>query len=202
MLPLLPSYRRRYISSRVSPGIAIGDTVVDLEFNGFWTAPVSCDSTAPGWERRLPFFSFREECGHCMSRGAFTSTWYLLRCDGYVTRTLDDHRSGLIRRRVRRLTPPGQRFALSKLALRICRTEGFSSPSQSTTQIKRGPSGPLFIDWRRGRDSNPRYSFRPYNGLANRRLQPLGHLSGSGAQDSRSTPPESGEGSRLKALLR
>src|SRR6516225_5934376 len=31
--------------------------------------------------------------------------------------------------------------------------------------------------WRRRRDSNPRYGFRPYNGLANRRLQPLGHLS-------------------------
>ena len=31
--------------------------------------------------------------------------------------------------------------------------------------------------WRRGRDLNPRYGFRPYNGLANRRLQPLGHLS-------------------------
>src|SRR5262249_50383441 len=31
--------------------------------------------------------------------------------------------------------------------------------------------------WRRRRDSNPRYGFRPYNGLANRRLQPLGHVS-------------------------
>jgi hypothetical protein len=31
--------------------------------------------------------------------------------------------------------------------------------------------------WRRGRDSNPRYALRAYNGLANRRLQPLGHLS-------------------------
>src|SRR5690349_14156644 len=30
---------------------------------------------------------------------------------------------------------------------------------------------------RRRRDSNPRYGFRPYNGLANRRLQPLGHVS-------------------------
>ena len=30
--------------------------------------------------------------------------------------------------------------------------------------------------WRRGRDSNPRYSC-PYTGLANLRLQPLGHLS-------------------------
>ena len=33
------------------------------------------------------------------------------------------------------------------------------------------------IVWRRGGDSNPRYGFWPYNGLANRRLQPLGHLS-------------------------
>jgi hypothetical protein len=32
---------------------------------------------------------------------------------------------------------------------------------------------------RRERDSNPRYDFTSYNGLANRRLQPLGHLSKS-----------------------
>lgn len=31
--------------------------------------------------------------------------------------------------------------------------------------------------WRRGWDSNPRYGLKPYNGLANRRLQPLGHPS-------------------------
>ena len=31
--------------------------------------------------------------------------------------------------------------------------------------------------WRRRRDSNPRYALRAYNGLANRRLQPLGHVS-------------------------
>ena len=31
--------------------------------------------------------------------------------------------------------------------------------------------------WRSRRDSNPRYAFRAYNGLANRRLQPLGHSS-------------------------
>ena len=30
---------------------------------------------------------------------------------------------------------------------------------------------------RRGRDSNPRYGLYPYDGLANRYLQPLGHLS-------------------------
>ena len=31
--------------------------------------------------------------------------------------------------------------------------------------------------WRREGDSNPRYGLKPYNGLANRRLQPLGHPS-------------------------
>ena len=31
--------------------------------------------------------------------------------------------------------------------------------------------------WRRGRDSNPRYTLTVHNGLANRRLQPLGHPS-------------------------
>ena len=31
--------------------------------------------------------------------------------------------------------------------------------------------------WRSRRDSNPRYAFGAYNGLANRRLQPLGHSS-------------------------
>ena len=35
------------------------------------------------------------------------------------------------------------------------------------------------IPWRRRRDSNPRYAFTAYNGLANRRLQPLGHVSGA-----------------------
>ena len=32
--------------------------------------------------------------------------------------------------------------------------------------------------WRREWDSNPRYGLSPYNGLANRRLRPLGHPSG------------------------
>jgi hypothetical protein len=56
----------------------------------------------------------------------------------------------------------------------------------------------LGSNWRRRRDSNPRYAFRAYNGLANRRLQPLGHVSGSGnayrAAPSRSrlTPARTG----------
>ena len=33
--------------------------------------------------------------------------------------------------------------------------------------------------WRRRGDSNPRYDFTSYNGLANRRFQPLSHPSGS-----------------------
>ena len=32
------------------------------------------------------------------------------------------------------------------------------------------------LDWRKGRDSNPRYRFR-YSGFQDRRLQPLGHPS-------------------------
>jgi hypothetical protein len=35
----------------------------------------------------------------------------------------------------------------------------------------------ISISWRRRRDSNPGYAFGAYNGLANRRLQPLGHVS-------------------------
>src|SRR5687768_4766354 len=31
--------------------------------------------------------------------------------------------------------------------------------------------------WQRGWDSSPQYRLTPYNGLANRRLQPLGHPS-------------------------
>jgi uncharacterized protein YjiS (DUF1127 family) len=40
-----------------------------------------------------------------------------------------------------------------------------------------GKECPEWRDWRRGWDSNPRYGLSPYNGLANRRLQPLGHPS-------------------------
>ena len=43
----------------------------------------------------------------------------------------------------------------------------------------RGDSEPVIHAWRRRRDSNPRYAFGAYNGLANRRLQPLGHVSAS-----------------------
>src|SRR3954454_20788171 len=38
-------------------------------------------------------------------------------------------------------------------------------------------TGTKALRWRRGWDSNPRYGCYPYNGLANRRLQPLGHPS-------------------------
>src|SRR3990170_280914 len=43
--------------------------------------------------------------------------------------------------------------------------------------------------WRRRGDSNPRYAFTAYNGLANRRLQPLGHVS-----FARSTRIDAGSG--------
>lgn len=73
------------------------------------------------------------------------------------------------------------------------------------------PKGPCFSgEWRRGWDSNPRYRLTPYNGLANRRLQPLGHpsaevtrltthavdaiLPGSGVVKQRSWHPSKNQG--------
>src|SRR5215831_18147589 len=51
-----------------------------------------------------------------------------------------------------------------------------------------GRAGGSTVSWRRGRDSNPRYALRAYNGLANRRLQPLGHVSlRAGMPETRST---------------
>jgi hypothetical protein len=57
---------------------------------------------------------------------------------------------------------------------RFCRRIGTSVCRKIGTAAARCETG-----WRRGRDSNPRYALRAYNGLANRRLQPLGHLSGA-----------------------
>ena len=42
--------------------------------------------------------------------------------------------------------------------------------------IKNHPKGG-FVLWRRERDSNPRWSYKPHTPLAGERLQPLGHLS-------------------------
>ena len=42
---------------------------------------------------------------------------------------------------------------------------------------------PKCLIWRREGDSNPRYIFTMYNGLANRRLQPLGHPSVPASHD-------------------
>jgi hypothetical protein len=50
--------------------------------------------------------------------------------------------------------------------------------SAPTTKIAAcGEIGLKKLNWRREGDSNPRYDFWPYTGLANQRLQPLGHLS-------------------------
>ncbi len=47
-----------------------------------------------------------------------------------------------------------------------------------------GPVRSFVPKWRRGWDSNPRYALTAYNGLANRRLQPLGHPSTRHSQAS------------------
>ena len=82
---------------------------------------------------------------------------------------------------------------------------GFSSdfPSslcRTAVQQAHGRLKAQRTQWRRERDSNPRYDFTSYNGLANRRLQPLGHLSRCVArvaaqrlsQHSRTTIPHEG----------
>jgi hypothetical protein len=70
-------------------------------------------------------------------------------------------------------------------------SEGKKSTSIATELRKIGMLGPSGLGkrgslravvwptrcWRRRRDSNPRYALTAYNGLANRRLQPLGHVS-------------------------
>ena len=48
--------------------------------------------------------------------------------------------------------------------------------------------GPEKSNWRRGGDSNPRYAFKTYTGLANQRLQPLGHLSTAAHSEARPRP--------------
>jgi hypothetical protein len=52
------------------------------------------------------------------------------------------------------------------------KTDGTVIPPSLMSSMK---SGSRKAGWRCRRDSNPRYGFTPYNGLANRRLQPLGH---------------------------
>src|SRR5712691_1648628 len=51
--------------------------------------------------------------------------------------------------------------------------------------------GPIWLQtrWRRGRDLNPRQSFWPCDGLANRCLRPLGHLSTELVGRALSLPP-------------
>ena len=71
----------------------------------------------------------------------------------------------------------------ARLAFSVALAEG---PNSSVSRIRgpylaRNSQSPRQREagWRRRRDSNPRYAFGAYNGLANRRLQPLGHVSAS-----------------------
>ena len=85
----------------------------------------------------------------------------------------------------RRLRAGNSPYRSSALGLKIENGECLARSVGTASTLRRvrlhvPPLGRLYEDlglWRRGRDSNPRYGVKPHNGLANRRLQPLGHLS-------------------------
>ena len=59
----------------------------------------------------------------------------------------------------------------------MARVEGFEPPTawfvaRYSIQLSYASAK----EWRLGRDSNPRYGYKPYTPLAGERLQPLGHL--------------------------
>jgi hypothetical protein len=83
--------------------------------------------------------------------------------------------------------PQGTLISLAELKMWIGRGKrGFPAGSGSeniTTGLYGGERGIRTLD----------RAFKPYNGLANRRLQPLGHLSGSGCgQYTRNASRQSG----------
>ena len=52
-----------------------------------------------------------------------------------------------------------------------------SYPDRSNSQQKTPRLAGFFVDWRRGRDSNPRYGSTPYTHFPGEPVQPLRHLS-------------------------
>src|SRR5262245_16834347 len=101
----------------------------------------------------------------------------------------------LVRVMLRALSLPGRRMVHSspwRLPVIYPRTERGLWRTEADVKRHKMPKKRLFSGdflnsgewertgfWRRRRDSNPRYAFGAYNGLANRRLQPLGHVSAS-----------------------
>ena len=64
---------------------------------------------------------------------------------------------------------PADRQTLSRFAQRVL--------TLLTTQIKKPRSRRGFFIWRRERDSNPRYGYKPYTRFPGEPIQPLWHLS-------------------------
>ncbi len=78
--------------------------------------------------------------------------------------------------------PPGRRLRRRSGIAARCQSNrhfrflGFEPRNRRGQTCERGRSGPFANVWRRGRDSNPRYS-REYNGFRDRPVRPLRHLS-------------------------
>ena len=75
--------------------------------------------------------------------------------------------------------PYGSCFARSKSLLAILSNKGSHQIRLLYNILKNKPviSGSFLRIWRRRRDSNPRWSYKPHTPLAGERLQPLGHFS-------------------------
>ncbi len=94
-------------------------------------------------------------------------------------------------------TQPLGRFAPRWLVTRasvqslVGRSESDKALENATGKGKNRAVGVSTRANRRGRDSNPRYGFIPYDGLANRWFQPLTHLSSESDKHHRASRPAS-----------
>ena len=87
-------------------------------------------------------------------------------------------------------SPPTPSWAATSPASTSAAARGRNGPSRSWTRSTRGS--------RTGRDSNPRWSYKPHTRLAGECLQPLGHLSRSAECRDRGLRP-CGDGARAGA---
>lgn len=92
-----------------------------------------------------------------------------------ATRTQPDDDAGLCEVDTGRIS---WKEPISSKWLAACRFRTNSAPKRKHKKINPCKTRGYFkLHWRRRRDSNPRYGYKPYAPLAGEYLQPLGHVS-------------------------